>query len=126
MAARQLLETNPCRRVFEGMEFMKIKTGVRKYVKLATLVVAFLMLFISLDALLCLLPPPSPNPSATPVYLKNAGFDSRLAWYFESGQWRADARTLVAAVKYLVTPEPSSVTNPPSRDAANRASIGTG
>jgi hypothetical protein len=28
-------------------------------------------------------------------------------WYFLTGRWRADARTLVAALEYLVTPEPA-------------------
>ncbi len=28
-------------------------------------------------------------------------------WYFLTSQWQADARTLVAALEYLVTPEPA-------------------
>lgn len=37
--------------------------------------------------------------------------DSALAWYFHSGQWRADARTFASMVSYLVSSEPAPGTN---------------
>ena len=31
-----------------------------------------------------------------------------VIWYIRLGQWRADVRTSIAAVRYLLTPEPES------------------
>jgi hypothetical protein len=85
------------------MNFMKaFKSG--KHLEWTTLVLAFLVLFFSLVTVVYLLPPPSPSSAAAASHLQNP---SSVRWYFESGQWRADAATLVAVVNYLVQPEPT-------------------
>jgi hypothetical protein len=87
------------------MNFMKaFKSG--NHLERTTLVLAFLVLSFSLVTVVYLFPPPSPSSAAAAAYLQNASSNSRVRWYFESGQWRADAATLVAVVKYLVRPEP--------------------
>jgi hypothetical protein len=70
-----------------------------------TLVLVPLLLFVCLTAAVYLLPPTTPG-SAAP-YPQNSSLDSRARWYIESGQWRADAATFVATVKYLVQPAPA-------------------
>ena len=37
--------------------------------------------------------------------LRQTAPDTTMAAYFRNGQWRADARTLVAALDYLLAPE---------------------
>ena len=36
------------------------------------------------------------------------GTTVRMGWYLRSGQWQADARTLVAALQFLMDPDPMS------------------
>jgi hypothetical protein len=79
-----------------------------------TLVFAPLLLFVALVTAVCLLPPTSPGSAAASPYLQNASFDSRVRWYIESGQWRADAATLVALVKYLGQPDPTPASTQPA------------
>jgi hypothetical protein len=105
------------------MDFMTtIKSGRQSFFKPATLVAVFLVLFASAAAVVYLLAPPRPRPVTAPPNLRGTS----VARYFESGQWRGDARTLVALVKYLVSPEPTPVTNPPSQTATNQSFVRTG
>ena len=74
--------------------------------------VALVLLALTLGgtALVQVLPPPRPTPTA-PSSRAGHSADGGLGWYFQSGQWRADARTLAAMVRYLVSPEPATGTN---------------
>ena len=52
---------------------------------------------------------PPAGPAADRAELGTAPVSKRNpAGYFRTGQWRADARTLVAALDFLLTPEGSS------------------
>jgi len=82
----------------------------RRFLKPAILPLAFVMLFLASVLVLYLLPPPAPVASAP-------GPNPRLNWYLQSGQWRADARTLIAVVRYLSSPEPTPLTNQPALPA---------
>jgi hypothetical protein len=71
--------------------------------------VAFLLMLV-VAGTACLLVREHQNPDfqAQITTVTQAGPASPSAgWYFHSGRWRADARTLVAALEYLVTPEPA-------------------
>jgi hypothetical protein len=89
-----------------------INSVTRGYFKPAALILALLVLCSSLAILIELFPPPVP-PAPGLTALRKAGLDSRVSWYFQSGQWRGDARTLVNLLAYLVRSEPSPLTNPP-------------
>ncbi len=89
------------------------KAAARSYWKPATLVLALLMLSLSAVGLLYVLPPPPPVTVNGPGYPHKPSLDTRLAWYFQTGQWRADARTLAALVRYLVSPEPTPLGSQP-------------
>jgi len=41
------------------------------------------------------------------VATRPQGFTARAGWYFQQGQAKADVRTLVATVRYLLEPEPN-------------------
>jgi hypothetical protein len=81
-----------------------------RLLKPAVLVLVFLMMFLGPVVILHLLPPPAPVASA-------ARSNPRLNWYLRSGQWRADAQTLIAVVRYLASPEPPPLTNQPALPA---------
>jgi hypothetical protein len=91
-----------------------INSVTRGYFKPAVLTLALLVLCSSFAIFIESPPapkPPAPAPGRTA--LRKAGLDSRVSWYFESGQWRSDARTLVNLLAYLVRSDPSPLTNPP-------------
>jgi hypothetical protein len=101
-----------------------INFASRRYFKPAALVLAFTVLLLSLAIVIQLPPPPKAVPPAPgPAAFHKASPDSRLVWYFESGQWRADVHTLVNLVTYLVRPEPSPLTNQPSLHAEAQAAL---
>lgn len=79
--------------------------------KIAALALSFLLLLL-LGTLVWVVPPPCPSPAGAGSG-RVTRLDSRLAWYVHSGQWRADARTFAALVKYLVAPEATPMTNQP-------------
>ncbi len=57
---------------------------------------------------------PCPTPTGNPTFkLGTALPGSRHGpeWYFRSGQWRADAKTLVALVRFLLEPDRCLQTN---------------
>ncbi len=94
---------------------MKTNANVAlRWCKRAALVWMLLMVLLTPAFVTYVLPSPPPSaPSGAAVQVKS-GFDSRLSWYVHSGQWRADARTLAALVRYLVSPEPTPLTNQPT------------
>ncbi len=79
--------------------------------KITSLVLSFLLLLL-LATVVWVVPPPCPAPAGA-GYGRVTRLDSRLAYYVHSGQWRADARTFAALVKYLVAPEATPMTNQP-------------
>ncbi|MGH7967484.1 MAG: hypothetical protein ACREIC_02030 [Limisphaerales bacterium] len=89
------------------------KPGSRHFRSIVAVGIVFLLLSLAGTAILYVLPPPSPragtgaNPGALRV-------EFRLASYFHTGRWRADARTFVGMLKYLASPEPTPLTNQPA------------
>jgi hypothetical protein len=59
------------------------------------------------------LPAPGRPPGAPASASVGRTADHSLSHYLQSGQWRADMRTLVSMFRYLVTPETATVTNRP-------------
>jgi hypothetical protein len=74
--------------------------------------VAFLCLLLVGVALFRALPAPGrlPDSALAPV---TRAMDHSLTHYLQSGQWRADLRTLASMFRYLVTPDTATVSNRP-------------
>ncbi|HEV2207924.1 MAG TPA: hypothetical protein VG167_04065 [Verrucomicrobiae bacterium] len=89
------------------------KPGSRHFRSIAAVGIIFLLLLLAGPAVFYVLPPPSPR-AGTGANPRALRVEFRLASYFHTGRWRADARTFVGMLKYLATPESTPLTNQPS------------
>ena len=91
-----------------------INSATRRYFKPAAFILLLLALCTSVAIFIQLPPPPKPASSAPgQTALHQGSLDSRVTWYFQSGQWRSDVHTLVNLLAYLVRSEPAPLTNQP-------------
>jgi hypothetical protein len=114
LGARTILKQSS-RAVCCKREFMKpINSAARRYFKPAAFALALMALCFLVAIVIHLPAPPKPlSPAPGPTALSSGCLDSRVARYFQSGQWRSDVHTLVNMIAYLVRPDPSPLTNQP-------------
>ena len=88
----------------------------QRTVVLATLGLAGLLVLVVVAIALCERSWTKDRPASPPTWQSAATTRTPPgSWYIRSGQWRADARTAVAIVRYLLEPEfpnPAGATNP--------------
>jgi hypothetical protein len=74
---------------------------------------AFLSLMLVAVALFRAMPAPGRDSELAAMTPVSRAANHSLTHYLQSGQWRADARTLASMFQYLVTPETTTATNHP-------------
>jgi len=96
-----------------GTQAPPVRTGWSLRFWQCTLATGFLCLLLTGVALFRALPAPGRSRDASTLASARYLADHSFGYYIQSGQWRADIKTLASMVHYLVTPETVTTTNRP-------------